>query len=116
RVLFHRAPDEVVLLPVILHHRERDDHGAVHTVTIHVAEQIVRARSAAAMPRPADMRVRVEDSEAVLHGRAAMMASVISLVRSAPPISRVRSWRSANTARTAVRIASAPADAPAVAD
>src|SRR5437016_5678505 len=68
---------------------------------VHAAQQIAGGRGAAAVPGGSSVRVGIEDEESVFHGRADIIASVISRVLIDPPMSRVRIARLANTLRTA---------------
>ena len=86
RMCLRCASDEIVFPAIILHHGKGNNQRTVHSVTIHVAEQIVRARRATGMPRETGMRVCVEDPESVLHGSAARIASVFSMVSGATHI------------------------------
>ena len=55
-------------------------HRAVDAVRVHRSQQIVGPIAASAMPRRADMRMRVEDAKSILHGSAETIVSVISVV------------------------------------
>ena len=100
RVLVDRASDQVVLATIVVDNRERNGQCTIDAMLIHHSEQLRRRLHASAVTRIAEMRMGVEDPEAVLHGRAARIASVIAVVLSVPPKSRVRALRSEKTERT----------------
>ena len=87
----HRASDQIVLAPMVLHYRERDRHRPVHPVRVHDPQQIVRRGRTPAVPRAAQVRVGVEDAEAVSSWqRTPGLRPSFRVVDRRPPMSRVR--------------------------
>src|SRR4051794_37921689 len=112
RVVEHSAPNQVVLAAKVLHHRERNRQSTVYSILVHGAQHLGGGCRASAVPRRAQVRVRIEDRESVSHGSIAIIAFVICELPSWPPMSRVRTARSAPPPEPAVCIRPAASLSP----